>query len=138
MTLGERIAAEALGLVGVPFRLHGQTENSGLDCVGLAALAMRRAGASLGALPVYRIRGMGLARVETLLRAAGLKPAAGNHPGDILVCESGAMQLHLMIATNEGCVHAHAGLGRVVLMPAPGPWPLLGQWRGVEHRGEAG
>lgn len=138
MTFGERIAAEALALVGVPFRLHGQTESSGLDCVGLAALAMQRAGAIPGVLPAYRIRGMGLARVEALLRAAGLKPAADNRPGDIIVCESGPMQLHLMISTNEGCVHAHAGLGRVVLMPAPGPWPLLGQWRGVEHRGEAG
>jgi lipoprotein Spr len=136
MTLGERIAAEALRLVGVPFRLYSQTEESGLDCVGLATLAMRRAGASLGPLPVYRMRGMSIARVETLLRSAGLEPATDDRPGDILVCESGPMQLHLMIATNDGCVHAHAGLGRVVLMPTPAPGPLLGRWRGVEQISE--
>lgn len=39
------------------------------------------------------------------------------------------MQLHLMIGTRDGIVHAHAGLGRVVLTPGPSPWPLLGAWR---------
>jgi hypothetical protein len=36
-----------------------------------------------------------------------------------------------MIWTARGLVHAHAGLGRAVLMPPPAPWPVRGIWRAV-------
>jgi hypothetical protein len=38
------LAAAALNLIGTPFRLHGRDPARGLDCVGLVAEAMRRAG----------------------------------------------------------------------------------------------
>ncbi len=41
----------------------------------------------------------------------------------------GPLQLHLMIGTGAGFVHAHAGLGRVVEMPGVSPWPVIGWWR---------
>lgn len=129
MTLSERIATEALALVGAPFRLHGRSPETGLDCVGLALLAAERAGLRIGQLPTYQMRGTSLARVEEALRAAGFERAVRGAAGDLLVARSGPMQLHLMIRTGQGIVHADAGLGRVVRMPAPSPWPLLGQWR---------
>ena len=78
-----QVVAAARALVGVPFRLHGR-DRDGLDCVGLAALALVR---------------------------------------------PGPLQLHLMIGTGAGFVHAHAGLGRVVETPGLSPWPVLGWWR---------
>jgi cell wall-associated NlpC family hydrolase len=130
MVLGERLAAEALALAGVPFRLRGRDPATGLDCVGLVALAAARAGLSVGPLPDYALRGTDPAQATRALAAAGFDLATGMAAqGDLLLAQSGPMQLHLMIRAAGGLVHAHAGLGRVVLMPAPSPWPLLGQWR---------
>lgn len=129
MSMGDRIAGEALALVGVPFRLHGRSETMGLDCVGLAVLATQRAGEHIGKLPAYRLRGMSLAGVEAALRSTGFAPVEDVAPGDILVAASGPMQLHLMVRSERGLVHADAGLRRVVIMPPPSPWPILGQWR---------
>ncbi|HWJ71219.1 MAG TPA: peptidoglycan endopeptidase [Sphingobium sp.] len=129
MSIHDRIAAQALALVGVPFRLHGRCELTGLDCVGLAALAVARAGGPVGELPGYQLRGTSAARAGRALRAAGFIPVDEISPGALLLAESGPMQLHLMVATGRGFVHADAGLGRVVLMPLPAPWPILGRWR---------
>ena len=129
MTIHDRIAAEALALVGVPFRLHGRSTLHGLDCVGLGALAVARAGGPIGPLPGYQLRGMSAARAGQSLHAAGFVPVEEASPGTLLVAESGPMQLHLMVWTARGLVHADAGLRRVVLMPFPSPWPVLGRWR---------
>jgi len=133
VTLQDRIASEALALLGVPFRLHGRSVATGLDCVGLVALAAERAGLHRPALPAYRLRGTGRAKAEQALLRCGLARVVDARGGDVLLVESGPMQLHLMIRAGEGFVHAHAGLGRVVLTPAPpaspAPWPLLGSWR---------
>ncbi len=132
MTMGDRIAAEALALVGVPFRLRGRVPATGLDCVGLVLTALARAGVRVTEPPGYGLRGTGQARAEARLQAAGLVPVEGERSGDVLLTQSGPMQLHLMIRAAAGHVHAHAGLGRVVLMPPPAPWPVLGLWRAAE------
>lgn len=129
MTIHDRIAAQALALVGVPFRLHGRCELTGLDCVGLAALAVARAGGPVAELPSYQLRGTSLASAGRGLRAAGFAPVDDATSGTLLLARSGPMQLHLMLGTARGLVHADAGLGRVVLMPFPAPWPILGRWR---------
>lgn len=129
MTIGDRIAAEALALVGASFRLRGRVPATGLDCVGLVLAALTGAGLRVSEPPAYALRGTGRARANALLRAGGLVPADGEQPGDVLLVDSGPMQLHLMVRAEAGHVHAHAGLGRVVLMPPPAPWPILGLWR---------
>lgn len=48
--------------------------------------------------------------------------------GDLLLVESGPGQLHAVILTEEGYLHAHAGLRRVVETPGPVPWPILSAW----------
>ena len=50
MSGATRIVAAARAMLGVPFRLHGRSE-AGVDCVGLAVLALGRAGQS-GMAPV--------------------------------------------------------------------------------------
>lgn len=133
MTIGNRIAAEALGLVGAPFRLRGRDPRTGIDCVGLALIAFGRAGLRVEEPPGYALRGTSLARAGAMLRAAGLVPAQGGAAGDLVLVEAGPMQLHFMIRAGEsacaGHAHAHAGLGRVVLMPGASPWPVRGVWR---------
>lgn len=129
MDMGGRIAAEALALVGAPFRLRGRDPRTGIDCVGLVLAALEQAGVPVSEPPAYQLRGTGRARAETLLRRGGLAPVEAEAAGDVLLAQSGPMQLHLMIRATAGHVHAHAGLGRVVLMPPPVQWPVFGIWR---------
>ncbi|WP_298399275.1 peptidoglycan endopeptidase [Sphingobium sp.] len=116
------VVERARAMIGVPFRLHGRSRD-GLDCVGLAALALGR-----DAPFAYGLRSGDGTQAERWLRAAGLRRVEGGRPGDLALVRPGPLQLHLMIATGTGFVHAHAGLGRVVEMPGVSPWPLLTWW----------
>ena len=118
-----QVVAAARALVAVPFRLHGR-DRDGLDCVGLAALALGRTGPG-----AYGLRSGDFARAQDWLAAAGLRPVAAGGAGDLALVRPGPLQLHLMIGTGAGFVHAHAGLGRVVETPGLSPWPVLGWWR---------
>jgi len=131
MSTGERVAAAALALVGTPFRLHGRDPATGLDCVGLAALAVRRAG--LTAVPPQRY-GLRNATIEAALAFAArceLVAATGPiAPGDLILAIPGPGQHHLLVAGSDGTfIHAHVGLRRVVAMPGPLAWPILRRWR---------
>lgn len=128
---GAALAAAAEGFLGTPFRLHGRDPLRGLDCVGLVAAALAAIGRPAFAPLGYRLR---QAAIDGLLGAAarsGLVAAAGPaRAGDVLLVRPGPAQHHLIIAaTVGGFVHAHAGLGRVVLTPAPLGWPIDHHWR---------
>ena len=123
------LAQEALGLIGVPFRLHGRSPETGVDCVGLVTLAARRAGHS-GAVPDrYALRGGRLDEIHCWLKAGGLRSVDEMRAGDVALVEAGVRQFHLMVFTGGGFVHAHAGLRRVVEVPGISPWPVLSIWR---------
>lgn len=127
--MSARIVAAARAAVGARFRLHGREPETGLDCVGLAAWALR-AGGFAGAVPSgYRLRSGNAERVAALLDAGGLVRVADALPGDLVLAASGPGQLHLVIATEDGFVHADAGLRRVVERPGAAPWPVVGRWR---------
>ena len=131
--LGERIAREAEKLVGVPFRLQGRTEASGLDCLGLVALALSRArGGRLVSTPrAYRLRNTDIADHLRFAEIADLAPARGKfEPGDIIHTRPGFGQDHLLIITAPGLhVHAHAGLRRVVQTSGQSRNPIAHHWR---------
>lgn len=115
----------ALGAVGARFRLHGREPATGLDCVGLAALAMR-AGGYEGEVPTgYALRGGDPVAVLD----AWLARADGRVVGDLLLFRPGPGQAHLAVRTARGFVHADAGLRRVVERPGKDPWPLMAAWR---------
>lgn len=124
MTRGERAAAAALAAVGTRFRLHGRG-GEGLDCVGVAALALTAAGHRVAVPRGYGLRGGSIERV-----AAVLDPvlARGDDVGALLLVTPGPGQLHLMVRVPGGVVHADAGLGRVAMRPGAGEWPLLAGW----------
>ena len=121
------VADAAVAVVGARFRLHGRDPATGLDCVGLAAWALR-GGGWVGEVPTgYRLRGGEAAALAVL--DAGLARADGCAVGDVLLMRTGPGQLHLGVWTDAGLVHADAGLRRVVLRPGAVAWPVLGGWR---------
>ena len=120
------VVAAARACLGARFRLHGRSAATGLDCVGLAAIAYGQGRVPAG----YALRGGDPATVSAGIEMAGLVAAAGApRPADLLLLHPGAHQLHLAILTDRGFIHADAGLRRVVEVPGPPPWRLLGRWR---------
>jgi murein DD-endopeptidase / murein LD-carboxypeptidase len=128
----EQIAAFATSQIGVPFRLHGRSAGLMLDCVGLIALSLSAAGYRLSVPVDYSLRGNFADMINRFATVAGLIQCTNERPqiGDILVVLCGPQQMHLLVATPGGHVHAHAGLRRVVFTPGPVPWPILQIWRG--------
>lgn len=126
---GDALAREALGLLGVPFRLHGRSAETGVDCVGLVALALRAVGHACKVPDRYALRGGQVRQFEAWLEAADLRRADEVARGDVVLVQAGARQFHLMLGTGGGFVHAHAGLRRVVEMRGESPWPVLSVWR---------
>ena len=113
-------------MIGVRFRLHGR-DASGLDCLGLAAIALRAEGFE-GAIPSgYALRSGDARRVIRAIDAAGLAPGIGL-PGELLLLRTGPGQLHFAIWTGGGIIHADAVLRRVVERPGL-RWPVVGRWR---------
>jgi hypothetical protein len=56
-------------------------------------------------------------------------PLAIRTAGDLLLVRAGPHQLHVVILTGEGYLHADARLRRVVEVPGKVPWPVLSVWR---------
>ncbi|AJP73127.1 hypothetical protein [Sphingomonas hengshuiensis] len=134
MSAGARVVAAARGTVGARFRLHGRDVESGLDCVGLAALALGAGGAG-GVVPQgYRLRSGDAARVAATIETWGLTGVVDAQPGDLLLLAAGPGQIHLAIDSGDGIVHADAMLRRVVERPGAPPWPVIGRWRINERR----
>jgi hypothetical protein len=121
----DEIVARARALIATRFRPQGRSATDGLDCIGLAALAIDARDVPRD----YALRGGSSRRLAEGLRAAGLAPVETMAPGDVLVFAPGPGQLHLGIFTGTGLVHGDAGLRRVAERPLPFPWPVLGSWR---------
>jgi hypothetical protein len=129
--IGARIAASAIEQIGTPFRPHGRVPGAALDCVGLVAHCLDQSGLIVLAPFDYSIRGQHEQRIMEFFGQSKFRSLAKKRPrsGDIAAVRCAARQSHLMIRTRLGWVHAHAGLGRVVLTPDPIEWPVLAIWR---------
>jgi hypothetical protein len=120
-------AERARALAGTRFRPQGRDRN-GLDCVGVIV-------ATFG-LPEeqvrrdYRLRGDHRSEAEQCLRRYFRRvPLRQLRTGDVMLIEAGQDQLHLAVRTENGFVHAHAGIRRVVETPHLPRWPGLGIYR---------
>ena len=125
------LAAAARGLVGSRFRLHGRDPATGLDCIGVLAVAMARAGCVVELPRDYALRNRTLPDLRALATRAGFVPASGPcRAGDVLMLRVSSCQFHLAISVErEAFVHAHAGLRQVVISPGPFAWPIVQHWR---------
>lgn len=128
--MNRRLADAALSLTGTPFRLHGRRPEHGLDCVGLVAEAMRISGHVPSTPQGYSLRSTSISRWLGHAEASGLESTGDE--GEVVLCKVSGWQFHLLIRVPGGFVHAHAGLGKVVMLPAPLPWPIVAQWRLAE------
>lgn len=124
------LASAALGLIGTPFRLHGRDPEYGLDCVGLVAEALRRAGRATVPPEGYSLRAISVAQWLGHAERNGL--VRTERDADVVLCRTNPVQPHLLVIVPGGHVHAHAGLGRVAFLPGPLPWPVALQWRLAE------
>ena len=120
------LARAALGLVGTPFRLHGRNPSFGLDCVGLVAEAMRRAGYDARAPHGYPLRAAQIAHLLPFADINGF--CAATCDPDIVLAMVNPVQPHLLVTVPGGFVHAHAGLGRVTMLSGTLAWPVTRQW----------
>ena len=118
------IEAAALALVGSRFRLHGRDPATGLDCVGVVALA-----AGVDAPTGYALRGGSLELVDRVLQESGFFQVLEAAPGDLVLMQPGPGQLHLGVRTAGGFVHADMGLRRVAERPGQSVGEVLGIWR---------
>ena len=125
------LAAAAEALVGCPFRLHGRDPATGLDCVGVLALALREAGAGADLPGDYAMKMRDVTRFTARAGDFGFAAVAGAVAvGDVLLFRPGVCQYHFVIAARHGgFVQAHAGMRRVILSPSLPGWPLEGHWR---------
>lgn len=131
----ERFAAAAEALEGTKFRLHGRTRAGGLDCIGLAALALADCGREVRAPQGYALRNSDIARHLRLAASNGFADT-GNSParGDLLLVRAGPAQCHLLVACGGGrFVHAHAGSRRVVRDRGLPDAAVLRHWRLIEE-----
>jgi cell wall-associated NlpC family hydrolase len=128
---GRALAAAAIGLVGSRFRLRGRDPATGLDCIGVFACAMVRAGFDVPVPADYELRMRDLAIVGDWARMNGfIAVSEAFRAGDVALFALGAGQGHIAIAVGDGeFVHAHAGLRRVVRARIPDEWRLAGHWR---------
>jgi lipoprotein Spr len=130
------MAATAMDLCGTRFCLHGRESEAGLDCIGLAAQCLAAAGFSCDVPNGYAIRGGSERTIGKYMAAAGferLAPESSLCEGDIVLVRPSPVQWHFMVRAGEGFVHAHAGLGRVVLCPGAAPWPIAAIFRLAEE-----
>lgn len=103
----------------------------GVDCVGLVAACLASTGRVFDVPSRYRLRGDYDDAVRAFFDDARFAPVRENawQAGDIILVRIAPRQLHFAIITEQGAVHAHMGLGRVVLTPLPLPWGTVGHWR---------
>jgi murein DD-endopeptidase / murein LD-carboxypeptidase len=125
----EAIVAAGRALIGVRFRPQGRSAETGLDCIGVVVMATDTDPARVRR--DYRLRGADAEAMNGEFEAHGflrLAPIAAE-PGDFLVVQAGPMQVHIVLRTECGYLHADMGLRRVVEVPGPQPWPVLSAWR---------
>jgi hypothetical protein len=125
---GQQIAARAASQIGTPFRLRGRTPGVALDCIGLSAYAL-----GIDDPPSnYSLKGTKIKTIISYMDKLAMvrfAPSAVPQSGDIALVVCADRQFHLMIAAQNGWLHSHAGLGKVVHMAGASPWPIAGLWR---------
>ena len=125
------LALAAKELVGGRFRLHGRDPATGLDCVGVLAVALEKSGRKTLVPISYALKMSNVDQFTRLPGICGFEAVTGPvEPGDVVLFYVGPCQYHLAIAAGDGgFIHAHAGLRRVIHSPQLPDWPVEQHWR---------
>jgi hypothetical protein len=126
------MAEKAMSLCGAAFRLHGRDEQCGLDCIGLADQCLAAAGVDCQMPNGYSIRGGSGEAINEFMADTGFNrfpPETKMSEGDFVLVRTSPVQWHFLIRAQNGFVHAHAGLGKVVFCPGDAPWPIVSIFR---------
>lgn len=127
MSRGQSYEVRALALVGTRFRPQGRGAGA-LDCLGLMLCVYAIPGGTVRS--DYRLRGDHGAEIAARIKQHFRKVAArAMRTGDALLFRIAEDQFHFAVRTGRGCVHAHAGIGKVVEMPGLPEWALAGIYR---------
>lgn len=131
LTAGDKLALAAEAQLGTRFVLFGRDAKQGLDCVGLVNECIKQAGRETHPPEGYNLRNSDAQRWLVNAQHSGLKRAVGLvERGDVLLLKAGPAQQHLVIATSKhDCIHAHAGLRRVVRQPLDQNQDIIAHWR---------
>jgi len=126
--MAKTVADRARALVGTRFRAQGRDPRHGLDCVGLV-LAAHGLGADLVRRD-YRLRGDHLREMIAAFEPHFRRISKSRRrPGDVLLMQVAADQMHIAIATDTGFIHADAKLGAVVETPGQPAWKVRALYR---------
>ncbi len=132
----DEIVARARALVGARFRPQGRSAAQGLDCIGVAAVA-------IGVDDVrkdYCLRSSDANEVHQEFKRHGFIRMAPTEAGegDVLLVRPAPRRLHVVLLTRDGYLHADMRLRRVADVPGAVPWPVLSAWRHGEREHAAG
>lgn len=111
------IVAGARSCLGTPFRHQGRLPGVGLDCAGLAVVALRSAGVEVRDLTSYSRTPHDdkLMAMVSLQRGLRFVSRDDMQAGDVLIVRIGAEPSHIAICTDAGqIIHAYEHMGRVV------------------------
>lgn len=126
MTTREQVIANARNLVNVGWRRMGR-DNAGVDCAGVAVVALRASGYPVEDEAEYPLTGGGRL-LEVLRRSFDVVDGAESaEPGDLLAVRvepsKDAPPSHLMVLTDtRGVVHMDYGRMRVVEITDASRW----------------
>ena len=127
----EMIGLRAQQAVGVRFRLHGRSLETGLDCVGLTAYAIKPVINNITIPRHYTLRFDNIAAPQDFFANTDFSQIDSNcvfQSGDIILVAPSCQQLHFLIKHSQHYVHAHSALRRIVETNDL-PFDAIAAWR---------
>ena len=112
----------ARAMLGCRFRPQGRDTKLGLDCIGLTCAAYRLPADQIPA--DYRSRNGDEKRLRPHLDRF-FRQVRAARVGDLLLLRVALDQLHFVVLSERGFIHADAGLRKVVETPGAPPWPIV-------------
>ena len=109
-----RMIAAARACTGTPFHHQGRLAGVGLDCIGLAVVALRAVGVSIDDRLDYGVRPDGISLIAAL-EAHGARAVDTIAGGCIILIRYDHQPQHVAIATGpDTMIHSFAPAGKVV------------------------
>lgn len=133
--IAEEMVAAARRCLGTPFHHQGRAPGYGLDCIGLAIVALNAAGIPVRDRADYGVRPDGQSLVAAIVEHGGFR-VEEVEAGDILLFRYDNQPQHVALATSETTmIHSFAPAGKVVETDIGTYWTrrLMGIYRFIPN-----